>query len=182
MLGVLHPFTGNEPFSPPSFQFLAMSTSRGSVKSEGEFLLDEDGWKSEAEAIIRDVGEFVKVIHVSDALEVRKRTSNLLIIISVHAKVKVLKVIPLQSSASRIYLNVTTIESKDFTVALTGEGFRVVAEGKHDSVDEENHLSASTSESTVFETPYSLLGSISPGFRFVNVKEQPGEILDLNTK
>ena len=97
-------------------------------------------------------------------------------------KVKVLKVIPLQSSASRIYLNVTTIESKDFTVALTGEGFRVVAEGKHDSVDEENHLSASTSESTVFETPYSLLGSISPGFRFVNVKEQPGEILDLNTK
>ena len=54
-----------------------MSTSRGSVKSEGEFLLDEDGWKSEAEAIIRDVGEFVKVIHVSDALEVRKRTSNL---------------------------------------------------------------------------------------------------------
>lgn len=115
-----------------------MSTSRGSVESEGEFLLDEDGWKSEAEAIIRDVGEFVKVIHVSDALE---------------------------SSASRIYLNVTTIESKDFTVALTGEGFRVVAEGKHDSVDEENHLSASTSESTVFETPYSLLGSISPGFR-----------------
>ena len=78
MLGVMHPFTGNEPFSPPSFQFLAMSTSRGSVKSEGEFLLDEDGWKSEAEAIIRDVGEFVKVIHVSDALEVRKRTGNLL--------------------------------------------------------------------------------------------------------
>ena len=53
-----------------------MSTSRGSVKSAGEFLLDEDGWKSEAEAIIRDVGEFVKVIHVSDALEVRKRTSE----------------------------------------------------------------------------------------------------------
>ena len=97
-------------------------------------------------------------------------------------KVKVLKVIPLQSSACRIYLNVTTIESKDFTVALTGEGFRVVAEGKHDNVDEENHLRASTSESSVFETPYSLLGSISPGFRFVNVKEQPGEILDLNTK
>ena len=95
---------------------------------------------------------------------------------------KVLKVIPLQSSASRIYLNVTTIESKNFTVALTGEGFRVVAEGKHDSVDEENHLSASTSESTVFETPYSLLGSISPGFRFVNVKEQTGEILGLNKK
>ena len=150
-----------------------MSTSRGSVKSEGEFLLDEDGWRSEAEAIIRDVGEFVKVIHVSDALEVRKRTTYC---------IGSYEVILLQSSASRIYLNVTTIESKDFTVALTGEGFRVVAEGKHDSVDEENHLSASTSESTVFETPYSLLGSISPGFRFVNVKEQPGEILDLNTK
>ena len=54
-----------------------MSTSRGSVKSEGEFLLDKDGWKSEAEAIIRDVGEFVKVIHVSDALEVRKRSNQL---------------------------------------------------------------------------------------------------------
>ena len=51
-----------------------MSTSRGSVESAGEFLLDEDGWKSEAEAIIRDVGEFVKVIHVSDVLEVRKET------------------------------------------------------------------------------------------------------------
>ena len=59
-----------------TFQSLTMSTSRGSVKSAGEFLLDEDGWKSEAEAIIRDVGEFVKVIHVSDALEVRKRTSE----------------------------------------------------------------------------------------------------------
>ena len=51
-----------------------MSTSRGSVKSAGELLLDADGWKSEAEAIIRDVGEFVKVIQVSDMLEVRKRT------------------------------------------------------------------------------------------------------------
>ena len=89
-------------------------------------------------------------------------------------------VILLQSSASRIYLNVTTMESKDFTVALTGEGFRVVAEGKHDSVDEENHMRASTSEGSAFETPYSLLGSISPGFRFVNVIELPGEILGLN--
>jgi len=115
-----------------------MSTSRGSVESAGEFLLDEDGWKSEAEAIIRDVGEFVKVIHVSDVLE---------------------------SSASRIYLNVTTMESKEFTIALTGEGFRVVAEGKHNSADEENQLRAPTSEGSVFETPYSLLGSISPGFR-----------------
>ena len=53
-----------------------MSTSRGSVESAGEFLLDEDGWKSEAEAIIRDVGEFVKVIHVSDVLEVRKEQVN----------------------------------------------------------------------------------------------------------
>ena len=95
-------------------------------------------------------------------------------------KVQVLKVIPLQSSACRIYLNVTTIESKDFTVALTGEGFRVVAEGKHDSVDEQNHLRASTSESTVFETPYSLLGSISPGFRFVNAGVPTGPYIPLN--
>ena len=73
----------------------------------------------------------------------------------------------MQSSASRIYLNVTTMESKEFTIALTGEGFRVVAEGKHNSADEENQLRAPTSEGSVFETPYSLLGSISPGFRFV---------------
>ena len=57
-----------------------MSTSRqtsiSSVKSEGEVLLDEDGWKSEAESIIRDVGEFVQVIHVSDVLEVRKSGSS----------------------------------------------------------------------------------------------------------
>ena len=62
----------------------------------------------------------------------------------------------------------TTLESKEFTVALTGEGFRIVSEGKHNSADEDNHLRAPNSEGGVFETPYSLLGSISPGFRFLS--------------
>ena len=53
-----------------------MSTSRGSVKSAGEYKLDENGWKVEAEAIIKDVGEFVEVIQVSDMLEVRRNTND----------------------------------------------------------------------------------------------------------
>ena len=59
------------------------------------------------------------------------------------------------------------MESKEFTVALTCEGFRVVAEGKHDCATAEDTLRVSNAEGSVFETPYSLLGSISPGFRFV---------------
>ena len=39
-------------------------------------MLDENGWKVEAEAIIKDVGEFVEVIQVSDMLEVRRITND----------------------------------------------------------------------------------------------------------
>lgn len=69
-----------------------------------------------------------------------------------------------QSSDNRIYLNITTIESKKITVELSCRGFAVVSETSHDTIDivinddEEDNL-------TYFETPYSLLDSISPGYR-----------------
>lgn len=64
----------------------------------------------------------------------------------------------LRSTNTRIYLNLTTREGDRFTVELSGHGFRVVG-SNHDD------LSRDLEEGpTFFETPYSLLGSISPAF------------------
>lgn len=64
----------------------------------------------------------------------------------------------MQSSASNIYLNLTTKEGKEYTVELTGEGFQVVSD-RHDSAG-----AAGESKEEIFETPYALLNRISPEF------------------
>ena len=69
----------------------------------------------------------------------------------------------LQSSSSHIYLNLTTLECRDFTVQLTAQGFQIVAEA-HDTVQESSNSDDDEEERDFFETPYSLLNKISPGY------------------
>lgn len=67
----------------------------------------------------------------------------------------------LQSTNSCIYLNLTTVEDLKFTVELSPQGFVVVAKDLHDTVQVETP----SENLTYFETPYSLLDSVSPGYR-----------------
>ncbi|XP_030760757.1 GSK3B-interacting protein [Sitophilus oryzae] len=62
-----------------------------------EHLLDSQGWQEEAQAIINDVKDHVKLIEVSKQL---------------------------QSTDSTIYLNVETLEHAKYTFELTVHGFR----------------------------------------------------------
>jgi len=94
-----------------------------------EIFLNQDGWREEAAAVIKDVENYVQVILISDKLE---------------------------SSSHNIYLNVTTKEAKTFTVELSAQGFRVVGE---------EHNSTANPSEDIFETPYSLLDSISPAYK-----------------
>jgi len=101
------------------------------------FLAESKGWKEEAEAVIHDVKDQVKDIKISEKL---------------------------QSTNSCIYLNITTVEDLKFTVELSPQGFVVVAKDVHDTISKT--ISETPSEDlTYFETPYSLLDSVSPGYR-----------------
>lgn len=101
------------------------------------FLAESQGWKEEAKAVIYDVKDQVKDIKISDKL---------------------------QGTNSSIYLNLTTIEDLKFTVELSPQGFVVVAKDVHDTISSE--ISETPSEElTYFETPYSLLDSVSPGYQ-----------------
>jgi hypothetical protein len=72
--------------------------------------------------------------------------------------------ISFQGTNSSIYLNLTTIEDLKFTVELSPQGFVVVAKDVHDTISSE--ISETPSEElTYFETPYSLLDSVSPGYQ-----------------
>ena len=95
------------------------------------FLADSQGWKEEAEAVIKDVKDHVKLIAIAENL---------------------------QSTNCCIYLNITTIEDTKLTVELSSQGFCVVSWHGHDHVNAEDKL-------TYFETPYSLLDTVSPGYR-----------------
>ena len=69
-----------------------------------------------------------------------------------------------QGTNCSIYLNLTTIEDLKFTVELSPQGFVVVAKDVHDTISSE--ISETPSEElTYFETPYSLLDSVSPGYQ-----------------
>lgn len=60
-------------------------------------VLDEQGWREEAQGVINDVKDQVKLIEVSKSL---------------------------QSSNSCIYLNVETLEGEKYTFELTVHGFK----------------------------------------------------------
>ncbi|CAD6226708.1 GSCOCG00005874001-RA-CDS [Cotesia congregata] len=96
-----------------------------------EKVLDENQWKIEAQAIINDVKNHVQDISISQKL---------------------------QSTNSKIYLNLTTLESDKYCVKVSSAGF-AVASDHHDTITN------SQTEAQVFETPYGLLDSISPKYR-----------------
>jgi len=78
------------------------NSTPGSIEqceSQEEIFLDEEGWKDEAKAVIKDIADYVLSASVSETLP---------------------------SSRSQIFLNLVTKEEKSFTVALNPEGFRVV--------------------------------------------------------
>ncbi|XP_071451519.1 GSK3-beta interaction protein-like [Hetaerina americana] len=62
----------------------------------------------------------------------------------------------LRGSDKEIYFNLTTLEEERFCIQLTCGGFKIVSK-EHDVVQE---IGISN-----FETPYSLLDSVSPKFR-----------------
>eukprot|EP00095_Tigriopus_kingsejongensis_P011302 maker-scaffold14_size734282-snap-gene-4.9 protein:Tk11302 transcript:maker-scaffold14_size734282-snap-gene-4.9-mRNA-1 annotation:"hypothetical protein TcasGA2_TC001128" len=82
----------------------------------------------------------------------------------------------LKSTNTEIFLNLTTREQSKSTVHLSAEGFRVVgrAHNSHDPASEE----------PVFETPYSLLSSLSPGFNqsFANQLAQKLAVIAAQTR
>lgn len=88
-------------------------------------------WKTEAQGVINDVKAHVRSIEVSDVLK---------------------------SDATKIYLNLVTLENQSYCIRLDNEGFIVAGQGM-DSQDLE-----SAEESQVYETPYSLLSVISKKF------------------
>ena len=72
-----------------------------------------------------------------------------------------------QNTDSCIYLNITTVEDLELTVELSCQGFLVVSKCGHNLVPEavEADDEAEVDESAYFETPYSLLDTVSPGYR-----------------
>lgn len=62
----------------------------------------------------------------------------------------------LKSSRSHIYLNLTILEGARFTVELSCQGFQIVGN---------EHNSSGNPQGEVYETPYSLLDNVSPGYR-----------------
>lgn len=94
-----------------------------------EISAEFENWESEAEAIINDVKDHVKELKISEKIKSTNRF---------------------------IYLNLRTIENKDFCIELSAQGFRIVGYNFNENNTDSNEY---------FETPYSLLNSISPKFK-----------------
>lgn len=77
----------------------SVSPSIRPSNSQGEFLLNEEGWKDEARGVIQDISSYVKFVSVAENLP---------------------------SSNSEIYLNLTTKENNNYTIVLNPEGFKIV--------------------------------------------------------
>ncbi|KAK4873093.1 hypothetical protein RN001_015122 [Aquatica leii] len=92
-----------------------------------ENVLDKENWKQEAASVINDIKNHVKNVEISN----------------------------LKNTNQRVYLNITTLESENYCVELSGQGFRVVGKA-YDLVD--------LTDTEYFETPYSLLSKISLNF------------------
>jgi len=70
-------------------------------ESQGETFLDEDGWKSEARGVIKEICDYVKYVGLSELLP---------------------------SSSCQVFLNLTTLEEVSYTVLLNERGFSVVGD------------------------------------------------------
>jgi len=97
----------------------------------------EEGWSSEATAVIADIHPYVKEISISTAL-------------------------PRDSSG--VYLNLQTKEDKMYTIEMSSAGFRIAGQ-KYDSIEPEADSGQNTNGIVYFETIYALLDVISPAYR-----------------
>lgn len=78
----------------------------------------------------------------------------------------------LESNNQHIFINLTTLEKSDYCVEISASGFRVVGRKYDDN-------SLSTIENMNYETPYSLLNSISASYRESFGGELMKKLLDL---
>ncbi|XP_017489943.1 PREDICTED: GSK3-beta interaction protein [Rhagoletis zephyria] len=110
---------------------------------------DDEGWRSEALAVIADIQKFVNKITISTVLP---------------------------CDVNGVYMNLETQEGTNLTVELSAAGFRVCGHqfDTLEVVSEEDKAQADQQSSTCtdlislavyYETPYSLLDSISPSYR-----------------
>lgn len=114
---------------------------------------DEEGWRSEALAVIDDIQPFVEFMSISSIL-------------------------PCDNNG--VYMNLKTKESIGLTIELSSTGFRICGRGfdtiddpnENDSIEITSSSSSSMSEeplqislNSYYETPYSLLDTISPSYR-----------------
>jgi len=86
--------------------------SLGQCDSQGETFLDEEGWKDEAQGVIKDIADYVQLVCISDKLP---------------------------SSRSQIFLNLITKEQQSYTIALNPQGFKVVGHSLN-TADEEGEI------------------------------------------
>lgn len=128
----------------------------GAKATEERFLngdnSDDEGWRSEALAIIEDIRKFVKQISISHHLP---------------------------CDQNGIYMNLETKEGSRLTIELSSAGFRVcghqfdtlIKEDTGPAVmagseqDQQQHADGQISLNVYYETPYALLDSISIGYR-----------------
>lgn len=108
-------------------------------------VLDEKTWPQEAEAAINDIRKHVKVASISSQLH---------------------------NNNQRIYINLTTLESTDYCVEMSANGFRVVGRKYDDTT-------LSSIENMNYETPYALLNNISQKYRESFGGELMNKLLDL---
>jgi len=69
---------------------------------QGETLLDETGWREEAEGVIHDIAAYVQSIVISGSLP---------------------------ATSCQIFLNLVTREEESYTISLNAQGFSVVGRG-----------------------------------------------------
>ena len=86
-------------------------------------------------------------------------------------------------------MNVTTIEDKKLTIELSSLGFHIVCDGKHNAVEEfdaqgfmvelEHQNYDKELNIKYFETPYSLLSSVSDGYNGSFAKDLTSKLKEI---
>lgn len=103
----------------------------------------DQSWPEEAHSTINDIKKHVKKAFVSQQLP---------------------------GTYQRIFINLTTLEDKDYCVEMTASGFRITGQ-RHDDKSLHN--------STIYETPYALLNQISEKYRKSFGGELMRKLMDL---
>ncbi len=123
---------------------------------EEKVLNNQDNWKLEAQAVIDDIKQGVNYAAISEKLSVRLLDTRTYTCYDSYVSFL------LQSTNACIHFNLTTKEQLRRTVKLTAAGFEVV--GNDHDVDGTENVEERKEDRLTYETPYSLLNEISPGF------------------